>query len=147
VVFDRSPRDLDWLDAAMAVPAASRLEDRWRKRGPCSLRRDVAGAPPGVVTARQHRGRDVRPAGDGHVLFDQVLVGDLRESALGENVAAARHCRRAKTASRVVAADSPELRGVDTHSRTIALVILLSGTSRSREGPASELSFRAVPKW
>ena len=39
-----------------------------------------------------------------------------------------RHCRKAKTALRVVAADSPELRRVDTHSRTTALVILLSGT-------------------
>jgi hypothetical protein len=43
-------------------------------------------------------------------------------------IAAAKHCRKAKTALRVVAAESPELRRVDTHSRTIALVILLSGT-------------------
>jgi hypothetical protein len=48
----------------------------------------------------------------------------MRSSA----IAAAKHCRKAKTALRVVAADSPELRRVETHSRTIALVILLSGT-------------------
>ena len=48
----------------------------------------------------------------------------MRSSA----IAAAKHCRKAKTALRVVAADSPELRRVYTHSRTIALVILLSGT-------------------
>jgi hypothetical protein len=35
---------------------------------------------------------------------------------------------QSETALRVVAADSPELRRVDTHSRTIALEIPLSGT-------------------
>src|SRR5215216_3493233 len=47
----------------------------------------------------------------------------MRSSA----IAAARHCRKAKTALRVVAVDSPEFRRVDTHSSTTALVILLSG--------------------
>jgi hypothetical protein len=41
-------------------------------------------------------------------------------------IAAARHCRKAKTALRVVAADRPELIRVDTCCRPIALVILLS---------------------
>ncbi len=48
----------------------------------------------------------------------------MRSSA----IAAAKHCRKAKTALRVVAADSPELRRVDTHSRTTALVLLFSDT-------------------
>ena len=65
----------------------------------------------------------------------------MRSSAM----AAARHCRKAKTALRVVAADSPELRRVDTHSRTTAfLVILLSGTEPKwdQEADATTISRR-----
>jgi hypothetical protein len=64
----------------------------------------------------------------------------MRSSAM----AAARHCRKAKTALRVVAADSPELRRVDTHSRTTALVTLLSGTEPKwdQEADATTISRR-----